>query len=83
MIIDGGHSNARVVAERIVAAVAEPFEIEGRRIRISASVGVAVSEPGDCGEASMLQNADAAMFRAKREGGGRLRFHADAESVMS
>jgi diguanylate cyclase (GGDEF)-like protein len=59
------------VAQRVVDAVVEPFEIAGREVFITASVGVAVSEHGVETPEELLRDADAAMYRAKELGGGR------------
>lgn len=61
---------AAVVAERITAVMAGPFHLEGAEgeFLISASVGIAVAAPGDRAE-TILSRADAAMYRAKRQGG--------------
>jgi len=61
------------VAQRLVGAVVEPFEIDGREVFVSASVGVAVSEQGREAPEELLRDADAAMYRAKELGGGRLK----------
>ncbi len=58
-------------AQRIVDALVEPFEIEGREVSITASVGVAVSQHGDETPEELLRDAVAAMHRARELGGGR------------
>jgi diguanylate cyclase (GGDEF)-like protein/PAS domain S-box-containing protein len=65
---------ATLLAERVIAATAEPFEIDGHQAAVGASVGIAVS-PGD-GDASekLLRNADLALYRAKEDGRGTFRF---------
>ena len=56
------------VARRLVDALATPFDIAGRQVEISGSVGVAVFP--DHGQADKLvAQADAAMYAAKRVGG--------------
>ena len=56
------------VAERILAALSQPFDVGQKRIEISASVGIVVYP--DQGQADKLvSNADAAMYAAKRAGG--------------
>ncbi len=59
------------VAERLVEAVVDPFEIDGREVFVTASVGVAISEHGRESPEELLRDADAAMYRAKDLGGGR------------
>ncbi|MGO9790669.1 MAG: EAL domain-containing protein [Solirubrobacteraceae bacterium] len=59
------------VAARLVESVLEPFEIDGREVFLTASVGVAVSEHGRETPEELLRDADAAMYRAKDLGGGR------------
>jgi diguanylate cyclase (GGDEF)-like protein/PAS domain S-box-containing protein len=58
-------------AERILSAFAEPFLIEGQRVRVTPSVGVAVSQAGERDVDELLRQADLAMYAAKRHGKGR------------
>ena len=65
---------AEMFAERIIAAVSLPFEIERHSANISASIGITLA-PGDAATAEqLLKNADLAMYRAKREGRACWRF---------
>ena len=65
---------AAAVATRVLDALAKPFEIEGRRVEIGASMGIALY-PGDGGNAdALLRAADTAMYRVKDEGRGSMRF---------
>ena len=59
------------VAGRALAQFAEPFSIAGREFAVTASVGVAVAEPGDTPE-TLVRNADAALYRAKDAGRNRV-----------
>jgi diguanylate cyclase (GGDEF)-like protein/PAS domain S-box-containing protein len=57
-------------AERLVRAVAEPFEYEGEAMVIGLSIGIALF-PADGGDAeALLKNADTALYRAKTDGRG-------------
>jgi diguanylate cyclase (GGDEF)-like protein/PAS domain S-box-containing protein len=67
-------TQAARLAERLLAAVADDFEIEGHRLRIGLSVGIALYPIDGVDEVSILGNADAALHRAKVEGGGSIRF---------
>jgi diguanylate cyclase len=69
---------AATIAERIVEALAKPIDVGGRRIVISASVGVAVEEESITTE-RLLSNADSAMYEAKTAGKNRYRIF---ESTM-
>jgi diguanylate cyclase (GGDEF)-like protein/PAS domain S-box-containing protein len=62
------------IAQRIIAAVNEPVEIQLHRVRVGASVGIAMF-PGDGRTAvDLLENADSAMYAAKLAGKGAYRF---------
>ena len=67
--------DAVMVAEKLLAAVSTPFDIDGASVRISASIGVALyPEDGQTPEA-LIDNADVAMYRAKQAGRHAVRRH--------
>jgi diguanylate cyclase (GGDEF)-like protein len=56
------------LASDLLTEIAKPMELEGRELRVSASIGVSVY-PDDAREAShLLRAADVAMYRAKVAG---------------
>lgn len=61
------HHVAAVVAERLLALLAEPVTVEGDELFPSASIGVALPEPGDSTE-DLLRHADTAMYQVKARG---------------
>jgi diguanylate cyclase (GGDEF)-like protein len=66
-----GEREALALARRLMKALAGPFRIAGRDISVTASVGVVVAtEPREPG--ALLRDADAAMYRAKDLGRGRI-----------
>ncbi len=66
--------HAAVVAKRILAALALPFQLDDREIYTGASIGIALF-PSDGDDAdTLLKNADAAMYRAKQQGRNRYQF---------
>ncbi len=58
------------VAERIVERLETPFRVGGREVRISTSVGIALSQPAEGRPIDLLREADGAMYRAKARGVG-------------
>ncbi|MBV8564140.1 MAG: EAL domain-containing protein [Methylobacteriaceae bacterium] len=71
-------ATAEALATRLLRTVADDLDVGGRRLRVSLSVGIAVF-PADGTEATrLLANADAALHRAKAEGGGTIRFFESA-----
>jgi diguanylate cyclase (GGDEF)-like protein/PAS domain S-box-containing protein len=63
---------ARTIAARLLSALAEPFEIAGRELRVSASVGLAWSD-GSTGVRELMRDADTAMYAAKDAGKNTIR----------
>ncbi len=59
------------VSERILDALRDPVDLEGREIFPAVSIGIAVSEPGLTDPDQLIRNADAAMYRVKESGSGR------------
>jgi diguanylate cyclase (GGDEF)-like protein len=59
----GNPERAEDVAERVIAALREPFTVLGREVFVSASIGIAY---GQDDAHDLLRNADVAMYRAKR-----------------
>lgn len=66
------------IGERIVAAFAAPFILNGHRVRTSASIGVALYPQHGADTMTLLKNADVAMYRAKRAGSNGVEFFTDA-----
>lgn len=60
-------NDAVVVADRILQVLRDPIGIGGLAVNTSASIGIAVAEPGDTVDV-VLRNADTAMFIAKKAG---------------
>lgn len=63
------------VAERLIEVFGEPFRLRDQKIVVSTSIGICIfpDNGDDCG--ALLQNADAAMYEAKRQGRGRFVFY--------
>ncbi len=68
---------ARHMAERLQALLAEPMTIAGSALSVSASVGIALFPADGLAMETLLQRADMAMYQAKNSGHGRFSFFSD------
>jgi len=66
----GSAANARMVAEKILGALAMPVTLEGLELEIAGSVGVALCPSDSMDGHELLRHADIAMYAAKREKSG-------------
>jgi diguanylate cyclase (GGDEF)-like protein/PAS domain S-box-containing protein len=66
--------DVRVVAERVVRSLAEPMTIDGREVKLSASIGIVVNDDPFALAGDLIRDADAAMYQAKERGRGRFQF---------
>ncbi len=66
-----------VVAAKVVATLARPYQIEGQEIVNSASVGVALWSPMNNTPDSLLKCADIALYQSKADGRGQFTIYAD------
>ncbi|MDX6256192.1 MAG: hypothetical protein QOJ11_2526 [Frankiales bacterium] len=66
--------DVRVVADRVVRALAQPFTVDGREAALSASIGIVVNDDPYALAADLIRDADAAMYQAKERGKGRFQF---------
>jgi diguanylate cyclase (GGDEF)-like protein len=72
VLMDGvAGMDVHAIAERLVQSVAVPIRVGSTVVRITASCGVVVAEPGTP-RTGLLEAADAAMYRAKRAGRNRI-----------
>ena len=57
-----------LVAEKILASMAEPFDLDSRRYHISISIGISHYPNDGLDEESLIKHADIAMYKAKDSG---------------
>ncbi len=70
-----GLRDAETIAGRILSSL-QPFQIGQQSVPLSLSIGVAMHENGE-GINELIKKADEAMYRAKKEGGGRYRVYGE------
>lgn len=65
---------ARILASRLLEAIALPYQVSGHSVVIGLSLGISMVEDHRCGRDRILQNADLALYKAKEQGRGCFRF---------
>ena len=71
------------LAERVIAALGAPFDLDGQQLLIGASVGITVAPDDGMDPQTLLSRADIALYAAKADGRGRhRRFEAYMESDL-
>ena len=71
-------AQAKTVGEKILAAIHEPYLLDGRECRSSSSIGITVYGNPQDSTNEVLQQADIAMYQAKAAGRNTLHFFAPA-----
>src|SRR3989440_2645887 len=67
-------ADATSLAQGVIDALSEPYDIDGQQAVIGVSIGISVG-PGDGSNPDkLLRNADLALYRAKSDGRGTFRF---------
>jgi diguanylate cyclase (GGDEF)-like protein len=59
--------------EQVIASVGEPFDVDGHRVLVGASIGAATAPSDGTSRATLLRNADIALYLAKGDGRGAYR----------
>ena len=75
-------ADATSLAQRVIGALSEPYDIDGQQAVIGVSIGISVG-PGDGSNTDkLLRNADLALYRAKSDGRGTFRFFEPAMDLQ-
>ncbi len=59
------------LARTLIEQVSRPYMIEGHKVTIGASVGIAIGDPGRASADALVRNADLALYAAKGAGRGK------------
>ena len=62
------------VANKLIAAISEPLDVEGRHISVTPSIGIALFPAHGSTPAELVKNADSAMYLAKSRGRANFQF---------
>ena len=73
----GSIENAGVMAEKIIAALSEPFELRGKKCNVGGSIGIAVYPDDATAPETLIKRADNAMYLAKQSGKNTYKFSRD------
>ncbi|MBD2115160.1 MULTISPECIES: sensor domain-containing protein [Cyanophyceae] len=70
ILLDGidGLSEATQIAERLLDALCLPFQIQGRQVYITVSIGIVLASAQYLHPSDLLRDADIAMYQAKAQG---------------
>jgi diguanylate cyclase (GGDEF)-like protein/PAS domain S-box-containing protein len=72
-------STAHIAAEKLLMALARPIVIEGYRLDVGGSIGIALYPEHATDAVNLMRYADIAMYTAKRGGSGMALYSADAD----
>lgn len=75
LLLESGRTpdHAQAVARKILAVFEAPFDLQGHRLPIQASVGVAVYPEHGSSASELLNHADRSMYQSKHNGGNEVR----------
>jgi diguanylate cyclase (GGDEF)-like protein/PAS domain S-box-containing protein len=73
-----GHASILTAVERIRNKLSVPFEIEGKVLRLSTSMGISVYPEDGTSDQELVQHADLAMYQAKKRNKGGYHFFTPA-----
>src|SRR4029453_879586 len=63
------------LSRTLIEQVSRPYMIEGHKVTIGASLGIAIGDPGRACADALVRNADLALYAAKAAGRGKHCFY--------
>jgi len=76
-------SKAETIARNLQRALAKPVRFRGETLRVGSSIGIRLLEPGTQTPVDVVREADEAMYRAKKAGGGNVIVHVPKIAAVS
>ena len=73
----GTPGSAEALGQRVLTALAEPMLVGGRELVVTASIGLATSDPGGSTSDQLVRDADTALYSAKQRGRARMEIFSD------
>ena len=70
------------LADRLVAAFVDDFDVDGHRLTQATSIGIAIYPADGADAKTLVSNADAALYRAKAEGSGCFQFFDEMSGLL-
>jgi diguanylate cyclase (GGDEF)-like protein len=85
LLLPGVHnaSEAARVAHKLLEAVRAPFQLQGREVYVTTSIGISLYPDDGLDAESLIRNADIAMYRAKEQGRDRFQLYAPAMNAQA
>jgi diguanylate cyclase (GGDEF)-like protein/PAS domain S-box-containing protein len=83
VLADADAPRAQRVAEELLEAIGRPVRVDGVTLPASASIGISLCPENGRDSATLMRNADTAMYRAKSEGRSTFRFFATEMNRMA
>jgi diguanylate cyclase (GGDEF)-like protein/PAS domain S-box-containing protein len=74
----GTNENATQVANKIIVALSEPFDLKGQPSHVGASIGISIFPDDSDDPVKLVKQADEAMYLAKQSGKNTYRFYREA-----
>lgn len=69
-------SSAAHLARKLISLLSEPYDLDGRHVRVGATIGIALQGDGQRGPDGLIHSADLALYQAKSLGRGSFCFFA-------
>jgi diguanylate cyclase (GGDEF)-like protein/PAS domain S-box-containing protein len=80
---DDAVRSAEMVGAKVLRSLRDPFVVGTAEVRTGASIGISLFPADAADTEALLRHADAAMYQAKANRGGRLAFHQPAGNVVA